>query len=111
MRILYPQQTRALNGCIPGGIHTGMGMQQTLGRRAATAFDHQDRLIARRTSRSRYKATGVAKVFKIKQDRTGFAVSCEKIQQFINVDIQAIAQGNEVGKSHFTLLRPVENGV
>ncbi|MGS6190924.1 hypothetical protein, partial [Enterobacter asburiae] len=29
-------------------IHAGMSMQQTLWRRAASAFDHQDRLIGRR---------------------------------------------------------------
>ena len=111
MRILYPQQPRALNGGVPGGIHAGMRMQQTLCRRAASAFDHQDRLITRSASRSRDKTTRVAEVLKIKQDRAGFAVTCQKIQQLINVDIQAVAQGNEVGESHFTLLRPVEDGV
>ena len=111
MRILYPQQTRALNSGVPGGIHAGMRLQQMLSRRAAPAFDYQDRLIARRASRRRDKTTRVAEVLKIKQNRTGFTVARQKIQQLINVDIQTVAESNEVGESHFTLLRPVEDGV
>ncbi|STJ53630.1 Uncharacterised protein [Escherichia coli] len=40
-----------------------------------------------------------------------FTVACQIVKQFINVDIQAVAERNKVGKAHLTLLRPVEDGV
>ena len=50
-------------------------------------------------------------MLKIKEYRAGFAVTSQEIQKLINVDIQAVAQGNEVGETHFALLRPVEDCV
>jgi hypothetical protein len=35
----------------------------------------------------------------------------QEVQQFIDVDIQAVTQRNKVGKPHLALLRPVEDGV
>ena len=109
--ILNPQQTRALNSGVPGRIHTGIDVQQLLRRRTTPAFDHQDRLIARRATGRGDKATGVAKVFKIEQNSAGFTVASKEIEQVINVDIQAIAERDKVRKPHFALLGPVEDGV
>ncbi|MNY62143.1 hypothetical protein D3C86_1989140 [compost metagenome] len=50
-------------------------------------------------------------MFEIQKDCAGFTVTGQEIQQFIDINIQAIAQRDEIRKSHLTLLRPVENGV
>ena len=49
-QVLYPQQTGTLNSCIPRRIHSCRGVQQTLSRRATSAFNHQNRFIARGTT-------------------------------------------------------------
>ena len=50
-------------------------------------------------------------MFKVEQDSAGFAVTRQEIQQLIDVNVQAVAEGNEIGKAHLTLLRPVEDGI
>ena len=45
MGILYPQQSGALNGRIPGSVQTTMGAKQRLRFTAATTLDHQNRFI------------------------------------------------------------------
>ncbi len=67
-------------------------MQQALCCRAASALD--DRMgFYDVTLRDADTNDGrLTEVFKIKQDRTGFAVTRQKIQQFIHVDIQAVTR-------------------
>ena len=69
-----------------------MGAEQRLRLMAAAAFDHQDRFIARGAARGGDKAPRVAQVFEIEQNGAGFAVARQKIEQIVNVGIQAIAQ-------------------
>ncbi len=88
-----------------------MRVQKTLGGRATTAFDHQDRFIARGTTGRRNKASGIAQMLKIEQDGTGFGIACQKIQQLVDIDVQPIAQGDKVGEPHLTLLCPVEDRI
>ncbi|MGS6264329.1 hypothetical protein ACVGWD_00300, partial [Enterobacter asburiae] len=59
-------------------------------RRAASAFDHQDRLIGRRGSRSRPKTTPRAAVRQINPYRAGFGVTRPKKHDRINLAMQSV---------------------
>ena len=50
-------------------------------------------------------------MLQIEQNSAGLAIAGEKIEQVVDVDIKTIAKRNKVREAHFTLLRPVQNGV
>ena len=111
MGVLHPQQASTLNGCIPCRIHPGVDVQQLLRRGTTAAFNHQDRLVSRSAARGGDKPTRVAKMLEVKQNGAGLAVAGQKVQQVIDINVQAIAQRDEVGKPHLALLRPVKDGI
>ncbi|MGS6266266.1 hypothetical protein ACVGWD_10765, partial [Enterobacter asburiae] len=64
-------------------------------RRAASAFDHQDRLIGGRAARRRAKTTPGAAVVNINHDRAGFSVTPHKKQHLKKHQKNAVAHGNQ----------------
>ena len=86
-------------------------MQQFLRRRAAAAFDDQNGFITRGATGGGDKTPRIAEMLQIEQNGAGLAITGEKIEQVVDVDIKTIAQRNKVREAHFTLLRPVQNGV
>lgn len=50
-------------------------------------------------------------MLEVKQNGAGLAVAGQKVQQVIDINVQAIAQRDEVGKPHLALLRPVKDGI
>ncbi|MNE53014.1 hypothetical protein D3C80_1477140 [compost metagenome] len=50
-------------------------------------------------------------MFQIQQNGAGFTVAGEEIEQVVHINIQAVTQRHEIGKTHGALLCPVENGI
>ncbi len=70
-------------------------------------FNHRDRFVSRSAARGGDKAARVAEMLEVQQNGAGLAVAGQKVQQVIDINIRAIARGDEVGKTHLALLRPV----
>ena len=111
MGVLHPQQPRALNGGIPGGVQSAVRAQQRLCFAAAPTLDHQDRFIARCAAGGGDKASRIAEVLQIEQDGAGLTVAGQEVEQVIDIGIQTVAQRDKPGKAEVTLLSPVEDGI
>ncbi len=101
--IPHPQHTGAADGCV-------IDVVEAVGRIVASAFQYQDRLVARGRSCRREKMAGIVQLVHVEQDGAGDAVTGELIQQLAKVDVAVIAKGDEGRESQLMLLGPVENG-
>ncbi len=68
-------------------------------------------MFQRSAARGGDKAARVAEMLEVQQNGAGLAVAGQKVQQVIDINIRAITQGDEVGKTHLALLRPVKDSI
>ena len=92
---------------IRAGQRAGMRQRRLRALRVPPGFDDQHRLNARRGPRRRHELAGVFDRFDVEQDRTRVAVKSEMVEQIGKIDIDAVANRNDGGKSNVARSRPL----
>ena len=69
-----------------------MGAEQRLRFTAATALNHQNRLVAGGTARGGNETACVTEVFKVEQNGAGFTVARQEVEQVVDIFFEEIAQ-------------------
>ena len=77
--------------------------------RHAPGFDDDDGLDPCGGARRGHELAGVLDRFDIEQDSSGLAIKREVIKQIGNIDVELVADGNDSGKSHPALRRPIHH--
>ena len=112
-KIRHPQDPRATERGIIDRVRTGQRAGVGRGRlralRHAAGFDHDDRFDPCGSARRGHEFAGILDRFDIEQDRPGLAVHREVIKQIGDIDVELVANGNNSGKTHRTLRRPLHH--
>ena len=109
MGILHAQQAGALDGGVIGGIQPQLAVEQQLRRWLRPLLITRMGLL-REALREAEKAPRVMMF----SDTAKWRWSCcraPKVEQVVDVDVEAVAQRDKVRETDFALLCPVENGV
>ena len=86
-----------------------MGRSGLCPLRHAAGFDDDDRLDPCGRTRRGHELAGVLDRFDIEQDGVRPAVQREVIEQIGDIDVELVADGNDPGKSHPALRRPIHH--
>ena len=94
---------------VRAGQRAGMGRGGLCALRHAAGFDDDDRLDPCGRARRRHEFARVLDRFDIEQDRVRLVVQREVIEQIGDIDVELVADGNDSGKPHPALRRPIHH--
>jgi len=104
----------ALEGCLVDGVFgghgTGMGRCGAGGFGEASGLVGHDRLGAREGARCGHEPAGIRDRLDVQDDRLGLLVLAEVVDEIAEVDVEHVADGDEVRESDVLFEGPIEDG-